>query len=494
MNKKLCTLIFVFLFLNMLIGAQDRAVQIASIKYEIDGRTNPALLQKKANFPEGRVFDSISEYEKAITKLRLILLNERVLKEVEISSTFEETEAGEPLAAHVIVRVKDTWNIIALPYFKVDSNEGLLLSVRGRDYNFAGSMQPLELDFNYLNSTDEFRWGTELLFELLFSLPLSFMGLDWELLSHAALTYFSTGLSPYAGLALSLGSSVPLAGGELGFSLYNSFFVNPRDPDNVNYADPLYFRSELEANWNYAIAELGGEELHFVPGFKTGLNWSNKALTDEELNLGFDLSPMAKLSWGRVFWAENLRYGQEAELSASLSYWPAPKKLERLLSLEGSLFRAYDWFGFSAKAQFFYSMDKPIDRAGQSLRGILNNRAVTDMAMTVNLDLPLRLIRFLPSSWFKKDWMRVFDFEQYWSLFLDISQGHYNDSWFSLSDGWYSCGLELITWPLFMRSFFIRLSLGWDLAALVQTGDIKAKSLRDGQSVFELFLGMELQY
>ena len=47
------------------------------------------------------------------------------------------------------VYTRDTWNLIALPYFKYDSNSGLLLALRGRDYNFFGTMQTLTLNLDY---------------------------------------------------------------------------------------------------------------------------------------------------------------------------------------------------------------------------------------------------------------------------------------------------------------------------------------------------------
>ena len=185
MIKRLFALLAVFLFLSAAVWAQN-PVRVVSVEYEVDGRTMVSQLAMRTGLAEGSEFRSEADFEAAATKIRQKLLNERVLETVDVAWTYGQLEADGFIPVFVQIKVKDTWNIIALPYFKYDSNSGLLLSVRGRDYNFLGSMQPLRLNLNYkVDENGDVLWGSD----LDFSYPLTMWDMDWNLAVGASVGY-----------------------------------------------------------------------------------------------------------------------------------------------------------------------------------------------------------------------------------------------------------------------------------------------------------------
>jgi hypothetical protein len=131
---------------------------------------------------------------------------------------------------------------------------------------------------------------------------------------------------------------------------------------------------------------------------------------------------------------------------------------------------------------------------GSTLRGILEARITTDAMVTLNVDFPVRVIHFVPSQWFGLSWMQYFEFDQVWSPFFDAAIGHFNGRYFHPSDGYYSGGIEVITFPLKFRSFFLRISAGWDIVAVLQNKSLSGPTQRDGQSMRELFIGTGMFY
>jgi len=489
--KRLFALLAVFLFLSAAVWAQN-PVRVVSVEYEVDGRTMVSQLAMRTGLAEGSEFRSEADFEAAATKIRQKLLNERVLETVDVAWTYGQLEADGFIPVFVQIKVKDTWNIIALPYFKYDSNSGLLLSVRGRDYNFLGSMQPLRLNLNYkVDENGDVLWGSD----LDFSYPLTMWDMDWNLAVGASVGYQAGFRNPSYGASASIGSSLALGPGTLDFSLSQSLSGNAIGSDGENLDDSFYLSSVLGAGYSYVLGtDSQGRSVVVRPRIGGTVNWTFGALKDDELRVGPALSAGAGLSWGSVDWVDNFRQGDSLGLDISGTWWPQTGGLSRTISAQAALYRAFEWFGLSMKGEFYYAFDGPSGQAGSALRGILNSRASTNTAFTYNFDLPIRVLRFLPATWFGKDWMRFFEFEQHWSPFIDISQGHYDDSYFLVTDGWYAGGLEIITYPLAMRSFYVRISVGWDLVSVLKMRRLTGASPRDGASIWELFLGMGLHY
>jgi hypothetical protein len=106
------------------------------------------------------------------------------------------------------------------------------------------------------------------------------------------------------------------------------------------------------------------------------------------------------------------------------------------------------------------------------------------------MDFPVRLFRFVPSEWYNNPKFHFFDFELHGSPFIDIAlaEDPVNDRSFSFKNILASGGVEIIVFPLAMRSLYLRLSLGTDLRKLLMTGRFFPSGNR------ELFIGVGHYY
>ena len=66
-----------------------------------------------------------------------------------------------------------------------------------------------------------------------------------------------------------------------------------------------------------------------------------------------------------------------------------------------------------------------------------------------------------------------------------------SNTYYNPKYGWYSGGLEIIMYPIKMRSIYTRISYGHDLRE-INNKDGYAK--RDGKPVSEIFIGIGLHY
>ena len=149
--------------------------EITEINFYITGNT---LAWALANRLEIEVGDFFASSEELVAKMRdqnQILTNQRVLESGWVNLTLQP-RSGSPTAVVVDVYAKDTFNLIALPYPKYDSNSGLLLGVRARNYNFLGTMEPLRLNLDYRRTEDA---QNEWTIDTNFTFPFQWQGYDW---------------------------------------------------------------------------------------------------------------------------------------------------------------------------------------------------------------------------------------------------------------------------------------------------------------------------
>jgi hypothetical protein len=158
--------------------------------------------------------------------------------------------------------------------------------------------------------------------------------------------------------------------------------------------------------------------------------------------------------------------------SSSLSFTAAGYlHLSKLFGITGR-FRYQQWFFNNTHHT----------QAGDVLRGIVDRYVSADTMFSLNLDFPFRLIRFVPSEWFAREklWIlptKTFDFEMHVSPILDIAVA--KDSTDTIDNKtehdfqWYSTGgLEVIVFPLSWRSFYLRISAGFNLRNIIETKKI----------------------
>lgn len=465
---------------------------IQSTTYESIGRSREYLLALKADIRTGVQFKDRSALDAYLADKRQILLNERVLDSVQIAAM--EHAAGPDGRTPVSLTVKtiDTWNIVALPYFKYDSNEGLLLSIRARDYNFLGTMEPLRINFNLEEDlAGHAFWGAD----ADFSYPFPAFGLDWAWILGGAFAIEGLDSPVRSSIETALKAALPLGPGSLELKTGQTAWFNRLDSQGEPYSDPFYLRSAASAGWRLPVTiPFLPLQAAVRPRVELGFNWLPGGLSDAELDRGPTSTAGLGLSYGRADWIGNFRRGMTLSSDAALDYYLLEQDWAGAFSFTGTLFLDLGWAGPSARFYALKVLGDTTENAGAAVRGVLNSRAETDAALSLNLDLPIRLIRFVPYEWFDKGWMKLFQFEQHWSPFLDASIGNYDGEFFDLTKGWYGAGLEVITFPLIMRSFYVRISVGWSVPDVLELGNLSGKSQRDNKGINEVFIGLGHHY
>lgn len=459
---------------------------IRSVQYRIDGATREFVLASKAGIEPGRRFPDIAILGAFIQDRQQFLNNERVLESVEIDYSTEALESGD-VAVDVIVKTKDTWNIIALPHAKFDSNEGFTLSGKVRDYNFLGSMRPLELDLEYLYTQEG---ETAYTAAGNFSLPFRAFGRLW-----------SWGLSQELVVWPDQTYPVSLTGIDLAVELPTHFFpVTITASQDVRFheekdadADAMYFASGLEASASIPTGLVAGRfgKILYRPGINFTHNWKLAGMVRED-RLGPTLAMTHDFEFGRIDWKGNLRSGLAGKFTDSnafnIFYDQVTVNVDA--TLRGYL-AAGTQAGIAARfVGFNLTGTVPREDVGSNMRGILDSRMNGFFGLFFNLNLPVKIAKFPLHAIIGKDWL---DFELQASPFFDYGLLKESPGNLAKVKPWYSGGLEVYVYPEIMRSFIIRASAGFDLGHIWSGKGLDVLTA-DGNSPFELYAGVGLMF
>ena len=144
MRRILCVLILlvntVFLFAEQ--------YQVVDVQYDLDGRTREYALNKALDIRRDLVLESEEELKLYVDFIAQKLRDQRVLEDSSVTYELGEAENGI-VPVTLFIRADETWNILPLPYPKYDSNSGFTLKIKVKDYNFLGTMEPLDFDLEF---------------------------------------------------------------------------------------------------------------------------------------------------------------------------------------------------------------------------------------------------------------------------------------------------------------------------------------------------------
>jgi len=249
--------------------------------------------------------------------------------------------------------------------------------------------------------------------------------------------------------------------------------------------------------YNFAYAG----KLVYTPYISLYGNWAFNELKERKKR-GISTTFSHSLSLSRVDWKNNFREGFSFNIENSYSYNFFLKDLPEI-EVSSTLLGYYSFanrVGLYAQLDAFYFFSQELSqRAGRTLRGILNKRIKTDTGITLNFDIPIRITSFDFKEITGVEWARFLGFEWFISFFLDMALVHdmQTNRYFHPSDGWYSGGIEMILYPHKMRSIYFRISLGFDLSELKNVkgiNKIAGIAKRDNEAISEIFIGIGLHY
>lgn len=490
--------------------------KIESSTYNITGskflkfsKTREYALRQAVEIDYNKIFSSIQEFEEYINELKQLFANQRIIESCDITYSFGVDE-NLIIPVNLAISTVDTWNIFPLPYPKYDSNDGFTLKLKIKDYNFFGSMRTFNFDILYAyakfpneDKPDENQIGLNFDFEIPFK-----MGIFDATLSNSASISFTIGNEmPNFDFATKLNLYYPLWITKLNLGFEQKITYND---DYLETDDAFYFTEVIYFSVPFDVYKIKNwATIKITPYANITWNWDKdifsednptSSVIDEDLqgpvfNVGITLSNE------RIDWDNNFRKG------FSVSVQPYHKtNMHTLVGSPGITTEIKEYYhignilGINSRLKFYYNINDDIE-AGDRIRGLLNDNVYsTTSYLSLNLDLPLRVIS---TDWVKWGWtkykifsfLKHLDFELQFSPFFDclISKNTLNDTTFSFRDGWYSCGAEVLIFPRKMRSLQVRVSYGFDLTSVMSDSLIDNK-WRPDRPNDEIFFGVGLFY
>jgi hypothetical protein len=423
------------------------------------------VIHNLLDIERGRRFENRAALRRFLADREQLLMNERSLETAEIEPRFERSASAENASAGNVstpglvyvdlhVAVRDSWNLVPLPYAKYDQNEGFMAGLRGRDYNFLGGLRTLEFDFDYIDrdlSTSEIFSGRAYQGNIIFTAPFYGAGLEWTAGFDGLLTYNTAG-PLQVNVAASLAIDIPADPITLRTELlqeYHRYEEVWTDPDVYYYRSALLFGTSLPVGFELPAA---GEPV-YEPELFTAANYKPGDTLSTERR-GWESGFRHALTAGRVDWKGNLRAGAKLELSHSLAYNPV--RARWLTELSGSYqhHSEWEWGGLSARGGFFFRDGSVRELAGEFIRGVLDRRLAGDLGFYGNIELPLHFLTLRGVG------------EGHISPFFDYTLVRPAGGVLDPADSLYGAGLELFGYASFARSLYARISLGYDLRAL----------------------------
>jgi len=460
-------------------GKAEPEFIIRNINYTIDGTTRESILSHYLNIKSGQSFASKDDLLNCLdTKVQLID-NQRTLAQGSIDASYSKNPNNPDITfVDLEIYIKDSWNYIVLPYAKYDSNEGFLLSLRGRNYNFLGGMETLSINLDYLKpdggaSEYSLNGGLEL--------PFYLWGYDWNFSFDEDVIVSPdspVSIETKAGISM----DIPLNNLTWQASINQEFYLNKEG------------ESDADGYYMITAARVGGSiptgldlpllgKMNYAAGIITSYAYKPFDVLSEERK-GYELGGQHGISAGQINWQGNFRDGISFSADQNLRYNFTRELWLSNMDIELQYHKFFGWGGISSRLKGFYLYNRTGEGIGGPIRGILNSRLNGNSAIFLNVDFPVKIW-----IWFLDRW-----FEGHISPFFDYALVKPDGGDFSLTEGWYSAGIEGFAFFKAARSIYLRLSLGVDMEAILDGALPGDPAPRDGESIYALYLGLGHHY
>jgi len=471
---------------------------IAAYDFSVKGRSLPSALLYKliehGEFREGEIITGKANLEKYISDITQIYTNQRVLKNnVEVSYSTGDQNKDGAFPVTIMIKVEDTWNIIALPrpYYK---NNVFDLTIKARDYNFLGTMNPLRIDIGYIYDEDK---RHSFLFGVFFNTPFKALGYYWNFTFDNTVQY-RVDAPVYYHNNTGLSMDLPFHATTFTFGFNERLYVNEENSDWTEeeerygpFQEGLYMSSNLYVSWKIptglTVSKFG--ELTYTPEISATINHELPEWPLTYFRKGTFLNFNHWFGFDKIDWHENYREGLSVYLGNSYQY-----NFERMIYSASFSFTGIghyivsNFFAVSARLmyKYWYSSDETWsgDYVTYHLRGIADKSITAYQMFSLNLDLPLRLFVFMPSKWLKNQKLSFFDFEMHASPVIDLALYYQKDidkdrTLYYPGQIAATGGVELVVFPLFMRNLYIRFGFAVNLKEFITARPV---SLPDGDN------------
>ncbi len=505
-------------------SATAEQFQIADVFYDIQGMTKQYAIELNVEIATNRIFHTKEEFDVYIADLSQRFTNERVFE----SSSIDVEQAGEEngiTRMNLIVHTKDSKHLLAVPYPKYDSNDGINFKLKMKDVNFLGTMETLNFDVNYkheLQDDDTYDNIFGLNFD--YDYPFKLWKLDASWNNDLSLDFTLGSTKPEFSIGTGFTFTLPFDTFKLVLNVEQSI---TRDFDYEDYGDDLYFTEYAKLSLPVDIASIDNwGDVTWTPYTSYTSNWDKDGINEQNDDLlGPTLSVGHSIATSRVDWIGNFRNGLSLEFGNAISYNYNTELYNPLVWAEFTAYKAYKYAGLCARLYAFAQCNGDTS-IGSRLRGIKDDqdyKHLTDsygddvsavdvpIAIVGNFDLPIHIITTDWNGWTEAlfgeesgitrafHWMRILDFELQIAPFGDfaLTKNKETGRLFSIKDGFYAGGLEMIVYPARWRSLEVRASLGIDAGRKIIKKVVSSlidTSWRSNVSAWEAYIGIGLHY
>ena len=519
----------VFLFLTFLlflsVPVYSERYQIKDVEYSLD-KTREKDLRRTVPVNTERIFESKEELDSYLADLQQRLMNTRAFDSVEITANSELSDSSEIIFVSLEIKTHDTKSLLILPYPKYDSNSGFIFKIKVKDVNFLGTMNTMNIGA-FVGLKEDVATGEEnLTFGAEFDYRYPFYSgpfiCSWNNNLDLEYTHGVNELEFHSGTGLTF--ELPFQ--NLSFILDVSEQAN-RDLEYEDYNDTMHFTSDMKLSTPVKIFDIENWGFVYWTPFidakvsydKDGINIKNDDLASPVISAGESLSTK------RINWYGNFRSGISARVGHSIGYDFKQEEIEPRIFGELQAFKSFRYFGINSRFSAFLTKSNR-GEIGTLLRGVRDKQKYanydgielrtkkalkTSSALVLNLDFPIHLITthwldwsdaiFGEDSWFSRTfaWTDKFNFELQISPFVDIAltKNEVTGRLFSLEDGWYTGGVELLLFPERWKGIVMRASVGIDLGRAIISKKYPDKidmSWRENVKKYEIYAGIGLHY
>jgi len=386
-----------------------------------------------------------------------------------------------------MIKVEDTFNFIILPrpFYK---NGVFDLTVKGRDYNFLGTMNPLRVDLGYKYDEDK---QHSFLLGVYIDTPFKALGYYWNVKFDNTVQYRVNAPFAYQNTT-GISMELPFRSTTFTFGLNENFFLHEEKPDWAKekkdihgmpiyspYHEGLYMSTNPYISWKIPTGLLVPRvgELIYTPSISAIINHEFPQWPLDDFLKGPFLNFSHTLGFEKIDWHANYREGLSVFMGNSYQYDFNQMFYSVSLDITGighHIIR--DFFAVSSRLMYKYwhSSDESWEGEYVSyyLRGIADKSIIAYQMFSLNMDFPFRLFVFTPSQWFNNRKLSFFDFEMHASPVIDLAV--YYQRGFDKGKLLYypgetaaAGGIELVVFPAFMRNLYVRLGFAINLKEFI---------------------------
>ncbi len=546
--------IFASLFLStMAFTSFAEGYRIVDIEYTTEGKTKAEALDRNLALNKHKVYNTKEDFETFISDLQNRLDSERIFKSATVEASYGEEDSEGVVGVTLHISTKDSSSFFLLPYPKYKSDDGkfpsgLTAKIKLKDYNFLGLMETLNIEVTGQISTEDDTTEHEFGLGVSYDYPFDVdpFQLTWE--NEFSIDYTIEESAPEFEFSTGLDIVLPFDVFSLDLDLKQSI---TRENDYEEYSDTVYMTESEEFSIPITVGEIENwGNVTYSPFVASEQYWDKDGISINNSDLrGIRVEFGHKISSSRIDWKGNFRSGASVAVTQSYTYNTYEKALTPYYSGDLEIFMASKYAGLAMRFYTFqylqtYGNNNIVGtKITDELRGIRDQKfdedyweegeesevyqaspyaLKTPAALIFNFDFPIKifyldwyamresiienfLVPVLHTSHdplimkpFKLGLLKKLNFELQLSPFVDVGllYNRATNKLYSLRDGFYSGGLEMLVYPKHWRSVIGRLSFGVDIGRKIFKNklDLDTDWRRTSTATWELTIGLGLHY